>query len=419
MSAGRRAARGLAFRCSASGLVLEIVRDDLQTGLAPGLRLAEWVSPTCAKDALRLLAHLCEHSAAFGWRLEIPCAGSYRTLHVAATPLGDSRILTAAETPAGAAALYGQILQEARKEAHQEEPAGAALGATDPQGTSLTLIEDYARINNELVALRRELERRNAELRRSNEHLESSVAERTRALQTSNAHLLELTTSMAHDLAIPVRGIHAFAGMLAESHGTQLDAEGLSLLERLQQAALRLAAQMDGLRRIDRVSRASVHLCCVDVTALAEEIWAAQRVLYSDSRTSFAAAPGMVLNTDRTLLEDALRELLDNALKFSAPKATAEVCVRLEHEDGDPVLVVADTGVGIDPRYAHKLFRPFERLHRPGEFSGEGIGLAVVRRVADQLEATVSIDGAPDKGVTTRLRFPKTASLPSPPHGAR
>jgi signal transduction histidine kinase len=116
---------------------------------------------------------------------------------------------------------------------------------------------------------------------------------------------------------------------------------------------------------------------------------------------------GLVARGDRRLYEAAIRNLLENAWKFTAKRDDAAIEVRRESAGkGQMAFVIRDNGAGFDPRYAEKLFEPFRRLHSEREFPGTGIGLATVHRVIERHGGTIRAEGAVGAGAAFHITLP-------------
>jgi light-regulated signal transduction histidine kinase (bacteriophytochrome) len=116
--------------------------------------------------------------------------------------------------------------------------------------------------------------------------------------------------------------------------------------------------------------------------------------------TTFDIAPGLATRGDARLLRVVLENLLGNAWKFTSQRSGARIELFAESQDGRPRYCVRDNGVGFDMAYASKLFSPFQRLHRPTEFPGTGIGLATVQRIIHRHGGDITAEAVPDGGAT-------------------
>ncbi len=233
-------------------------------------------------------------------------------------------------------------------------------------------------------------------MQRANEDLEHQIAIRTQALVEANREMEAFCYSVSHDLRVPLRTIAATSGILLEETSDRLDEEEREHLERQAAAAKRLGNLIDDLLLLSRLGRRSLEVAEVDVTAITQEI--VDDLLSRDHGYSveFEVQDGMRARADTGLLRIALENVLQNAAKYS-PNG-GKVRVGIEDLDGERAFYVKDEGIGFDMAYAHKLFAPFERLHRDGEFEGTGIGLASVQRIVHRHGGRVWAEGAPGKG---------------------
>jgi len=158
---------------------------------------------------------------------------------------------------------------------------------------------------------------------------------------------------------------------------------------------------MDGLLALARIGRAPLRIASVDVSRIAEEIVAELRNREPDRVVSVAIASGLVIRADERLVTVALENLLGNAWKFTAKVANAEIEVGAR---GD-ALYVRDNGAGFDMAHATKLYAPFQRLHGPSEFAGDGIGLATVARIISHHRGRIWTEAAIGSGATFYFTF--------------
>ena len=270
--------------------------------------------------------------------------------------------------------------------------------------------QDYFVAVFENITARKQAE---AAIRQLNEGLEERVSQRTTELEAANKELEAFCYSVAHDLRTPLRSIDGFSQAVLEDFGPKLDAEGQGYLQYVRKGCQQMAHLIDDLLKLSRVTRALLHHEPVNLTALAQRIAHELRELAPERVVQFRIAAGLTTAGDPHLLEAALRNLLENAWKFTAQRAEAviEVGVR-EPPSGTapqpagraapaaPVFFVRDNGVGFDMQYAGKLFGVFQRLHSQQEFAGTGVGLVTVQRILHRHGGRIWAEGAVDKGAT-------------------
>lgn len=235
------------------------------------------------------------------------------------------------------------------------------------------------------VELQREVER----LRALNAELEVRARERMEALEL-------FSYSVAHDLRAPLRAIHGFASAVLEDHGATLDEEVKHHLSRIVAGGTRMGALIDALLSLSRVTRASVSREPLDLAELAEPIIADLRRGEPERQVEVRISRPLLVRGDPRLVRLLLRQLLDNAWKFSRVRASALVELRGE---GD-AFTIRDNGVGFDMQYAKTLFAPFQRLHLERDFPGLGIGLAIAAHVCRRHDGKIWVDAAPDAGAS-------------------
>jgi nitrogen fixation negative regulator NifL len=249
------------------------------------------------------------------------------------------------------------------------------------------------------------LERAQLEIRQLNEGLERRVRERTAALEASNRELEAFSYSVSHDLRAPLRGIDGFAHILAEDYGSRLDDAARGHLERIRKASQRLSQTIDDMIELARITRMPLHRREVDLSSMARTVLL-ELSQHSRHRPEIVIAEVVTAQADPTLLRIVLENLLDNAWKFTSRTEPARIEFGVREIDGERAYFVRDNGVGFDPAYVDKLFQPFQRLHRPDEFAGTGIGLATVQRIVQRHGGRVRAEGSPGAGAAIYFTLP-------------
>lgn len=256
-------------------------------------------------------------------------------------------------------------------------------------------------------------ERQRAEDERA--RLLAEVANRNGLLEAANKELEAFSYSVSHDLRAPLRHIDGFAGLMQRTALPKLDAKEQRHLSLIIESAKRMGRLIDDLLDFSRMGRAELRQDTVDMNALVRTVL---RELEPDTQGrgvewrigELPAVPG-----DGSLLRQVWSNLLANALKYSRPRALAVIEVGCENDKpGETIFFVRDNGVGFEMKYASHLFGVFQRLHRPEEFEGTGIGLANVRRIVARHGGRTWAEGQPDAGATMWFTLPKAPSRGNP-----
>ncbi|MBA2627038.1 MAG: hypothetical protein H0U85_03430 [Gemmatimonadales bacterium] len=266
-----------------------------------------------------------------------------------------------------------------------QESRDIALEVATPLATAI----QQARLREEVARHTLELERR--------------VLERTSELREANAELEAFSYSVSHDLRAPIRHIGGFAQLLLDEHSERLDGTGRHYAERIRHAARDMAALVDDLLNLARVARQDVVRRPTDLTALVQDLRTEIGVHSPERDIEWSVEPLPAVEADPALLRVALGNLLSNAVKFTAPREHAKIRVYPVTADGQSGLAIADNGVGFGMAHVGRLFGVFERLHHANEFEGTGVGLAIVRRIAQKHGGRVWAEGEPGQGATFYL----------------
>ena len=205
-----------------------------------------------------------------------------------------------------------------------------------------------------------------------------------RQLAGVNKELEAFSYSVSHDLRAPLRSIDGFSKALLEEYQDKLDETGKDYLSRVWAATVSMGQLIDDLLGLSRVGRLKMDLTREDLSAVASRIAAELKERDPARKAEFLIQPDLVASGDANLIEIALRNLLENAWKFTSKKPSARIEFGTAKVDGREAYFVRDDGAGFDARYYDKLFNPFQRLHSEKDYSGTGIGLVTVKRVIER-----------------------------------
>lgn len=254
---------------------------------------------------------------------------------------------------------------------------------------------------------RREAEAANAALRELNATLEARVAERTQALAALNQSLESFVYSVSHDLKAPLRGIDGYCRLLEEDHAAKLDAEGREFLAHVREGVTRMQELIDDLLAYSRMERRPLTLAALDPRALVERILAERAPEIAARGIQVRVElPPLAVAGDAEGLTLVLRNLIDNAFKFTRATPTPEIVIGGESQGEEAHLWVRDNGIGFEMKYHDRIFEIFQRLHRLEEYPGTGVGLAIVKKAVERMGGRVWAESAPGAGATFHLALP-------------
>ena len=245
-----------------------------------------------------------------------------------------------------------------------------------------------------------------------------AIDARGRSAEEASGRKTRLLASMSHDLRSPLTSITLLADLMQRSAGNPaLALELRTLAEDLQKSTASLADLVSNALDISRLDLGHARLANTQFALnelLAEECRALKPLaeVKSLSLSLRPANPPVSLYTDRVKLARVVRNLLNNAIKFTdAGGVTLSAAIAA---DRAVVIEVADTGPGIAPENAERIFGEFARL-QPGDPStdGWGLGLAICRRLVGLIGGSVTVQNAPGGGSVFSVRLPLAAKLPS------
>ncbi|MHB8709170.1 MAG: sensor histidine kinase [Desulfuromonadales bacterium] len=295
----------------------------------------------------------------------------------------------------GAAAIGAGDFRHVIPVAGEDEFAEVARAFNRMSGA---LAESRAALEEEVAARKRNAER----IEQLNRELSANVSQ----LLGANQELDAFAYAVSHDLRAPLRAMAGFSQALLEDFADKLDGEARDYLDEIIIGSRHMGQLIDGLLTLSRSTRGELRHDPVDVSAMAERIRRELELPQPKRRVTWHIEPGLCATGDERMIEIVMRNLLDNAWKYTAGNTEPVIRVSAEMEGSQRFFCVADNGAGFDMAHAGKLFQPFQRLHRQDEFPGIGIGLATVQRIVHRHGGTLHGAGAPGKGATFRFSLP-------------
>lgn len=384
--------RILALVCEPQGMIAQVLRNDWHlAAVAPGRLFPRIVDAASRVKALNFLEALRADAAAFDWTLNFSIKQAAVPLHFSGGRMGEQLLIIGAADGRVARRTFQELLSVNNAQANLLR---AALKETNRAGADADSLDQITRLNNELVSIQRELAKKNAELERLNELKNQFLG------------------MAAHDLRSPLGAIQSFSELLLESHAVLDAAEQKEFLNEIRALSQFMRQLVDDLLSVSAIEagRLDLDLRRTDLPALVRKNVARNRLLAARKQIEIALETEDVppLALDAPKIEQALDNLIGNAVKFSPPGATARV--RLRHTDAGAQIAIQDQGPGISPADMEKLFQPFGRAatKATGGEPSTGLGLAIVKRIVEGHRGKIWLESAEGKGSTFFIQLPST-----------
>lgn len=256
--------------------------------------------------------------------------------------------------------------------------------------------EVLARVNTHI-----NLYKSQKDLIRSNQLL----LERSKSLERINNELNSFSYSVSHDLRAPLRSISGFSQILMEDCLTQLDETAMGHLKKIVRNVKRMEQLIDDLLQLSKISQFELDRSEVNLSDTVNRALHNLLQLVDGSKLDIKVAPNVICNCSAKLAEIALSNLLNNAWKYTQFVDKPAIEFGKTQKDGKDTYYIRDNGIGLDMKFANKIFLPFQRLHREEVYEGSGIGLATVKKIIDVHHGVIWVESQPDAGSTFYFRF--------------
>ena len=277
---------------------------------------------------------------------------------------------------------------------HAVAPAGI--------GEVAELSRDVEDMRARLVVLIEESARAREELERSHAALEEQAED----LRRSNRDLEQFAYVASHDLQEPLRKVASFTQLLSSRYSGQLDERADQYIAFAVDGAKRMQRLINDLLGFSRVGRIGTELSDVDLRAALDRVVGDLQDTIDATGAEVTSGDLPVVRGEAPLLTQLLANLVGNALKFRHPERPPMVHVDARRVGRSWEFSCADNGIGIDPKYAERVFVIFQRLHAKEVYEGTGIGLALCKKIVEYHGGQIWIDEEAVDGTVIRWTLP-------------
>jgi signal transduction histidine kinase len=278
----------------------------------------------------------------------------------------------------------------------------AAVKCIKDGATDYVLKDGLARLPE---AIRRALvEKQERTLRHQ---VEQDLARKVDELARSNTDLEQFAYVASHDLQEPLRMVVAYTQLLSERYRGKLDENADKFLGYASEGAMRMQVLIKDLLAFSRVGRNGAS-GAVDCNAVVDEVLQTLASAIQESGAVVTRAELPAVWADRTQVAQIFQNLIGNALKFRG-KEPPVISVQVEKADQQWLFDVTDNGIGIAPESAENVFVIFQRLHTRTDYPGNGIGLAICKKIVERYGGRIWIEPRAGSGTSFKFTLPARA----------
>ena len=291
---------------------------------------------------------------------------------------------------------FGRTGQTHRQLGKQGEVCGLRAGGTEfPAECSISQIEVAGR--RLFTAIVRDISER--------KRAEEALAHKVNELARSNRDLEQFAYVASHDLQEPLRMVAAYTQLLAERYRGRLDEDADKYIGYAVEGAQRMQALIQDLLAFSRIGRNGKDHPSTSCNASVETALQNLRAAIQESGAEVTHGELPVVSADRAQLVQLFQNLIGNAIKFRG-KETPRISVSAEKVGADWVFAVSDNGLGIAAEHAEVIFMIFQRLHTRAEYPGNGVGLAICKKIVEQHGGRIWVESQAGRGSTFKFTFP-------------
>lgn len=237
--------------------------------------------------------------------------------------------------------------------------------------------------------------------------LNNSLEKRASELAESNAELERFAYVASHDLQEPLRMVTSFLQLLEKRYKDKLDNKAHEYINDAVDGAERMKRLILDLLEYSRVNSSKAEVEEVDVNDIVEDMKRIYKNFLKETKGTINTKKLPVVKGNKTQILQLFQNIIGNACKYKSDLPPV-IDISFEEEKSFYKFGISDNGIGIDPKFFHKIFIIFQRLHNRDEYSGTGIGLAICKKIIDKHGGKIWVTSTPGRGSTFYFTLPKS-----------
>jgi len=252
-------------------------------------------------------------------------------------------------------------------------------------------------------AIRRALHEQ--QLRQQRREAEETLAQKVKELARSNQDLEQFAYVASHDLQEPLRMVAAYTQLLAEKYKGKLDEQADKYIHYAVDGATRMQTLVQDLLAFSRSGREGTEMSTTDCNIVVQQALLNLEAAVRDSGAQVKCSTLPTIHASGAQLRQVFQNLIGNAIKFRKPEPPV-VQITAQKEGNEWLISIADNGIGISSDYLNDIFVIFHRLHTRDEYPGNGIGLAICKRIIERHGGRIWVESEKGNGTTFKFNLP-------------
>jgi PAS domain S-box-containing protein len=232
------------------------------------------------------------------------------------------------------------------------------------------------------------------------------LREKTKELELSNRDLAQFAHAVSHDLKEPLRMISTFIEFLANDYSDKLDNQAREYIGYALNGSRRMQTLIEDLLQYSKLGSRDLDFEEFSLNEALEEVLINLKFLFKEKNVKFKSANLPIIKGIRPQITTLIQNLISNSVKYTKQDLIPIIELDYFNLGKSHLLVLNDNGIGIDTYYQGYVFEIFNRLHSKKDYPGNGVGLAICKRIIERHNGAIWFESEKDKGTSFFVRIP-------------